>query len=147
MFSPKNVVRLDGEKFLQAVRRAIRLECPHLHLTESLATELRLTTERLLGDHGVRAGRTSVDLVVDQMRKLEDVHNANGDRVVVRLAGAAIEERDLPVVLHHATVVAVARIGCLGLKVLEDRLDGRVLARAFFFIPVSTVENGRGDEC
>src|SRR5689334_14139518 len=56
-----DVVRLDGEQLLQRVGRAVRLECPHLHLTEALATELRLTTQRLLRDHAVGAGAAGVD--------------------------------------------------------------------------------------
>src|SRR5215469_5369570 len=37
-----DVVRLDGEDFLQGVGRAVGLERPHLHLAEALAAELRL---------------------------------------------------------------------------------------------------------
>src|SRR5918999_1409794 len=36
------VVGLDREHLLQRVRRAVRLERPHLHLAEALAAELRL---------------------------------------------------------------------------------------------------------
>src|SRR6478752_1367222 len=54
----EDVVGLDREELLQRVGGAIGLEGPHLHLTEALATELRLPTERLLGDHRVRTGRT-----------------------------------------------------------------------------------------
>ena len=60
-----------------AVRRAVGLEGPHLHLAEALTTELRLTTERLLGDHRVRAGGAGVDLVVDEVGQLQDVHVAD----------------------------------------------------------------------
>src|SRR3954470_3540611 len=56
----QDVVGLDGEQLLQRVGRAVGLHRPALHLTEALATELRLTTQRLLRDHRVRAGRTSV---------------------------------------------------------------------------------------
>src|SRR6202011_4462622 len=45
-----DVIRLDGEHFLQGVRGAIRLERPHFHLTETLTAELRLAAQRLLGD-------------------------------------------------------------------------------------------------
>src|SRR5207237_48829 len=37
-----DVVRLDREDFLQRVRRAVRFQCPHFHLSEPLAAELRL---------------------------------------------------------------------------------------------------------
>src|SRR6185295_8190979 len=48
------VVGLDGQQLLQRVRRAVGLHGPALHLTEPLAAELRLTAQRLLGDHRVR---------------------------------------------------------------------------------------------
>src|SRR3954468_13449443 len=47
----EDVVGLDRQQLLQRVRRAVGLHRPALHLTEALATELRLTTQRLLGDH------------------------------------------------------------------------------------------------
>ena len=54
--SAKHIVGLDREQFLQAVSGAVCLECPHFHLTKALATELGLTPEWLLGDHGVWTG-------------------------------------------------------------------------------------------
>ena len=105
----EHVVGLDGQQLLQAVRRAVGLEGPHLHLAEALAAELRLAAERLLGDHRVRAGRAGVDLVVDQVGQLEDVHVADGDRVVVRLAGAAVVERRLAVGADQAVAVDATR--------------------------------------
>ena len=39
----QHVIGLDGQELLEAVGGAVRLECPHLHLAESLATELGLT--------------------------------------------------------------------------------------------------------
>src|SRR5258705_276175 len=88
----EDVVRLDRQQLLQRVGRAIRLERPDLHLTEPLAAELRLTAERLLGDHRVRARGPGVDLVVHQVQQLEYVDVADGDRVLERLAGTAIEQ-------------------------------------------------------
>src|SRR5690242_13909715 len=82
-----HVVGLDRQQLLQGVGGAVRLERPHLHLTEALATELRLTTERLLGDHRVRAGAAGVDLVVHEVVQLEDVHVADRHRLRERLAG------------------------------------------------------------
>ena len=101
----EHVVGLDGQQLLQAVRRAVGLEGPHLHLTEALATELGLAAERLLGDHRVRAGGAGVDLVVDQVGELQDVHVADGDLVVVRLAGAAVVQRRLAVDADQAVAV------------------------------------------
>ena len=120
----QGVVGLDGEQLLQAVGGAVGLEGPHLHLAEALAAELGLTAQRLLGDHGVRAGGTGVDLVVHQVRQLQDVRVADGDRVVVGLAGAPVVEGDLAVVPMRPLAV-----GRLGTEVLEDGLDGGVLAR------------------
>src|SRR6202035_4397085 len=94
------------------------LEGPHLHFAEALATELRLPAQRLLGDHGVRAGRSGVDLVVHQVGQFEDVDEAGGDRVGVDAAGPAVVERDLPIRLHLD--VAVGRVRVQG---PEDLLD------------------------
>src|SRR5688572_11829198 len=57
------VVGLNGKHFLQGVCRAVCFERPYLHLTKALTTVLRLTAQRLLGDHGVWANRTSMDLI------------------------------------------------------------------------------------
>src|SRR5215831_3685725 len=61
LHAAEHVVGLDREQLLQAVRGAVGLEGPHLHLAEALAAELRLAAQRLLRDHRVRTGRTSVD--------------------------------------------------------------------------------------
>src|SRR5207247_6569613 len=66
-----HVVGLRGQELLEDVRRAVRLERPHLHLPEPLAAELRLPAQRLLGDERVRTDRAGVDLVVDEMRSEE----------------------------------------------------------------------------
>ena len=93
LHAPDGVVGLDREHLLERVGRAVGLERPHLHLAEALAAELRLAAQRLLGDERVRAGRASVDLVVDQVQQLEDVHVADGHLLLERLAGAAVEQR------------------------------------------------------
>src|SRR6266487_3146870 len=51
----EDVVGLDGEQFLERVGGAVGLQGPDLHLTEPLATELRLPAQWLLGDHRVGA--------------------------------------------------------------------------------------------
>src|SRR5690606_16062458 len=102
----EDVVGLDREQLLQRVCGAVGLQRPHLHLTEALTTELRLTTERLLGDHRVRARRTRVDLVVDQVVQLQDVHVADRDRCRERLAGAAVEQLGLAGAVDQAHAVA-----------------------------------------
>ena len=48
-----NVVGLDGEDLLQDIGCSECLEGPYLHLSETLASELCLTSQRLLGDEGV----------------------------------------------------------------------------------------------
>src|SRR6478609_484050 len=146
LHAAEHVIGLDREQFLQAVGGAVGLEGPHLHLAEPLATELGLPAQRLLGDHRVGAGGPGVDLVVHEVGQLQDVDDAHRDGVVVGLTGTAVEQRRLAVVLHQPAVVAVAGVGGLGLQVLEDRLDGRVLARLLLFVPVGPVEHRRGDE-
>ncbi len=44
----EHVVGLDREQLLEAVRGAVGLERPHLHLPEALATELGLAAQGLL---------------------------------------------------------------------------------------------------
>ena len=95
LHAPDGVVGLDREHLLERVRGAVRLERPHLHLAEALAAELRLAAQRLLRDERVRAGRARVDLVVHEVEQLEDVHVADGDLLLERLAGAAVEQPEL----------------------------------------------------
>ena len=90
-----HVVGLDGQELLQRVGGAVGFHRPHFHLAEALTTELRLATERLLGDERVRADAARVDLVVDEVVQLEHVHHAHGHRVVERLAGLAVEQQRL----------------------------------------------------
>ena len=103
LHAPDRVVGLDGEHLLQRVRGAVRLERPHLHLAEALAAELRLAAQRLLGDERVRARAPRVDLVVHEVEQLQDVHVADGDLLLERLTGAAVEE------LHLARALAPLR--------------------------------------
>ena len=85
-----HVVGLDGEQFLQRVRRAVGFERPHFHFAEALAAVLRLAAQRLLGDERVRADRAGVDLVRDQVAQLQHVDVADDDLLVEGLAGAAV---------------------------------------------------------
>src|SRR5215469_15169919 len=46
LHAAEHVVGLDREQFLQGIGGAVGLQCPHLHLTEPLTTELRLAAKR-----------------------------------------------------------------------------------------------------
>src|SRR6185503_6199995 len=93
--SAVHVVRLDREDLLQDVRGAVCLQRPHFHLSETLAAELRLAGERLLRDEGVRSDAARVDLVVHEVRQLEHVDLARGDRRRELLAAAAVAQPHL----------------------------------------------------
>src|SRR3546814_564313 len=62
----RDVVRLHRQHLLQGVGGAVGLQGPDLHLAETLAAELRLAAQRLLGDQAVGADGAGVDLVVHQ---------------------------------------------------------------------------------
>ncbi len=79
-----HVIRFDRQHFLQGVGGAVSFECPDLHLTEALATELRLAAQRLLRDEAVWTDRAGVDLVVHQVVQLQHVDVANRHLAVER---------------------------------------------------------------
>src|SRR5699024_2092737 len=91
---------------LQGVGGTVCLHCPHLHLAEALATELGLTTQRLLGTHGARTGGTGVNRLVDQVVQLQHVHVAHGARVLVWLTSTADDQLRLTEVNRIANTVA-----------------------------------------
>src|SRR5499425_725927 len=104
-----DIVRLDREHLLQGVGGSIGFQRPHLHLTEALAAELRLATQRLLGDEGVRPDRPRVHLVVHEVGELQDVDLAHRHLLMEWLARPPVEEARL------------ARLGQAGLlQVLPD---------------------------
>ena len=90
-----HIVGLDGQDLLQGVGSAVSLQGPDFHLAEALAAELGLAAQRLLGDQGVGAGGTGVDLIVNQMVQLQEVHIADGDLVVEGFAGTAVVQHAL----------------------------------------------------
>src|SRR5690625_6330350 len=51
------VVRLVRQPLLQPMSRTVSVQRPDLHLTETLATKLGLTTKRLLRDEAIEIGR------------------------------------------------------------------------------------------
>ena len=85
-----DIIGLDGQDFLQDVGGAEGFERPNFHLAETLAAELRLTTQRLLSYQRVRAYGTGMHLVFDHMAEFEHVDDANGGGLVKTFAGAAI---------------------------------------------------------
>src|ERR1700754_2003978 len=70
-----DIIRLEGQQFLQDIRRTIGLQCPHLHFTETLATELSLTTQRLLRDKTVRSDTTGVHLIINHVMQFDYVND------------------------------------------------------------------------
>src|SRR5215468_10561560 len=130
LHAAEHVVGLDGEQFLQRVCGAVGFKGPHLHLAEALPAELRLTAQRLLGDHRVRTGGPRVDLVVHQVEQLEDVDVADRDRVLERLACAPVEQDRLAAGCDHLVAVPVRQRG-------TEQAGDLLLARA--------VEDRRGD--
>ena len=95
-----HIVRLDRQHFLQDIRRAVGLERPHFHFAEALTTELRLAAQRLLRHQRVRASRTRVHLVVDQVVQLEHVHVADRHLTLELLTRTSVEQRHLPGIRH-----------------------------------------------
>ena len=90
------VIGLDREEFLERIGGAVRLHGPDLHLSEALAAELCLASQRLLGNQAVGTDGTGMDLVVHQVVELQDVHYAHGNLVFEGVSGPAVIQRDLP---------------------------------------------------
>src|SRR5208282_1932735 len=121
--APVYIVRLRGQQLLQDERRAVRFQSPDFHFSETLASELRLATQRLLRDERVRPDGTRVNLVVHQVRELQHVDVTHRDRLFELLARHAVAQGGL------------ARGGQA--RALQQRLD--------FRLP-SAVEYGRSHE-
>ena len=51
-----DIIRFDGQHFLQGISCAVCFQRPHFHLAKALTTKLSLTTQRLLGNQAVWAG-------------------------------------------------------------------------------------------
>ena len=56
---------------------AVGLERPDLHLPKTLAAELSFSTQRLLRDERIGAGRPGMDLVLHQVDELQHVDVAD----------------------------------------------------------------------
>ena len=85
-----NIVRFDGEQFLQSVCSAIGLQRPDFHFAKALAAILRLASQRLLRDQAVRADGTRVDLVRHQMAQFHHVDVTDNNLLIEGFSGAAI---------------------------------------------------------
>ena len=122
-----DVVGLNREHFAQGMRRAVTEERPHFHFAEALTAALCLAAERLLGDERVGADRAHVDLVLDHVVEFQDVHVADGDVLLERLAGAAVEEFHLAVLIETGGLEFTANFffGCA----CECRTDGLIVKR------------------
>src|SRR5208337_482712 len=86
------IVRLRRQQLLQDERRAVRFQSPDFHFSETLASELRLATQRLLRDQRVRPYGTRVNLVVHQVRQLQHVDVTDRDRLFELLARHAVAQ-------------------------------------------------------
>ena len=119
-----HVVRLHGQDFLQRVGGAIGFERPDFHFAETLAAELRLAAQRLLGDERVRTDRTRMDLVVHQMVQLQHVDVADRDRARERLAGAAVDTGSPAPTEVRPACSSMSTMSCFLGAVEHRRCDG-----------------------
>ena len=90
-----DIIGLDGEDLLEHMCGTVCLECPNLHLTETLTTELCLTAERLLGDEAVRTDGTRVHLIVNHVTELHEVGHTDGSHLVEGFACLTVIELGL----------------------------------------------------
>lgn len=90
--APYNVIRFNGKNFLKSIGCAVSFESPNLHFAETLAAELRFTTERLLSYERVRPGGASVYFVVNEVMKFEHINTADGNAIFKWFASAAVVE-------------------------------------------------------
>src|SRR3989344_9075466 len=72
-------------------------ECPDFHFSKSLTSTLGFSTQRLLGDEGVRPNRTHVDLVFHHVVELQYVHVADSRFLFKSLPSAPVVKLDLAV--------------------------------------------------
>src|SRR3989344_6473472 len=101
-----NVIRFYCKHFAQCVCRSVAFERPDFHFSESLASALGFSSQRLLGDERVRPDRAHVDLVFYHVVELEHIHIAHSHVLFERFAVP-------PVVELYFPVVRVSRLGKL----------------------------------
>ena len=91
------IIGFNSQDLLQGVGCTVCLQGPNLHLSETLSSELCLTTQRLLGNQGVRAGGTCVDLIVYQVMQFQVMHVSDGYRAVEILTGTTVTKSYLTI--------------------------------------------------
>src|SRR5699024_8925456 len=77
---------------LQGVGRTVCLQCPYLHLSETLSAELCFTTERLLCNEGVRTCGTCMDLVINKVVQFQVMHVSDRNRAVEVLTCTSVSQ-------------------------------------------------------
>ena len=102
---------------------AIGLQCPYLHLTETLAAELGLAAQGLLRNQGVRAGGPCVNFIFHQMNQLQDIHIAHRYRLVKRLTAATITQDYLAGNRRRQVKAACRLVHCF-LQLIQAKLAG-----------------------
>ena len=74
---------------------AVGFQCPYLHFTKPLSTELGLAAQGLLANQGVGAGRAGMDLIFNQVVQLHHIDVAHSYWLVERFAGMPVTEHNL----------------------------------------------------
>ena len=95
------------------------LDCPDLHLSETLTTELCLTTKWLLSDERVRTDRTSVHLVLYHVTELQEVCDTDCSRLVEHLTCLTIIKVCRAVAWETCLVSPLVKV--IKLSTIEDR--------------------------
>ncbi len=92
-----NVIAFHCQYLLQRVCRAVCFECPNFHLAESLSAKLRFAAKRLLRNERVWSCASCVNLVVDQVMKLQYVHVADRNAIFKCFAASSVVQHCLSV--------------------------------------------------
>ena len=90
--SSDNIVGFYGQYFLQNVRCTESLQCPNLHFSKSLSSELCFTSKRLLCDYRVWSYTSCVHLVVYHVVQFQHIYIADCCRLVKDLSCFTISQ-------------------------------------------------------
>src|SRR5690625_2278415 len=99
-----HIITLHGQHLLEDTGGSVGVECPHLHLTKTLATKLGFTTQRLLCNKGVGTNGTGMHLVLNQVIELQHVDISNGRLLIHLQTGLAIIKSD-PAIFRQACLL------------------------------------------